>query len=212
MHRLAQATDRRRRRRVDVAGFDLAFCTVSAIPGRQRRHADHRCSRVTDTVRVAGGQRGQPRRGERLDALPPRRPDAAAVRFGGAEHQPLPCPGHRHVEAVQLFALAGSDLPLQHAPQRRRAARFGLGIDEGAAQRMRRLHRPVDQHAGSLGLLRLGVGVHHEDDARLQPFGAVNGQQLHGLGLTRQRQLGGAALERAHEVVGRGVARAVQRE
>ena len=134
------------------------------------------------------------------------------MRFGGAEHQALPGTRHRHIEAVQFLALAGGGLALQHVAQRRRAARFGLGIDEGAALRMRSLHRPVDQHAGGLGLLRFGVGVHHEHHRRFQPLGAVDGQQLHRLRQRRQRQSGGAALEGAHEVVRRGVARAVQRE
>ena len=92
-----------------------------------------------------------------------------------------PRPRHRDVKAVELLAPALAWISRSRtAPQRRRAAR--LRIDEGAALRVARLDRPVDQQRCGLGGRRLRVGIDHEHDARFQPLGAVHGQQLHGPG------------------------------
>ena len=122
--------------------------------------------------------------------------------LGAADHQLLACPGHRHIEAVQLLARLRRHLEIPGGLQRRRHR--SRAAHESHTLRRPLLRRPVHQQLRAMAGARRRVGVEHHHGTRFQAFGAVHGEQLHGV-LGRGRvgaQASGAKV--AHKTVQRG--------
>ena len=134
-------------------------------------------------------------------------PPTAGRRRGGLhgrERQAVFGACHGHIQHVELFALAGLLLGGQ--------GRLGAGGRVGFAGQKHKagghglLAGPVHQHAHGLGFLGARVGVEQQHAARLQPLGAVYGEQANRLRIDPARGAHAAFFHGAHKRVRREVA------
>ena len=133
-----------------------------------------------------------------------------AVRLHGGEHQ-----GHfgacqRHIQSIVFFARACNRFLCQQVFAARRWR--GLAGQKHKAARKIILPRPLHQYAHAGGFRAFAIAVQHQHHGRFQAFGAVDGEQLHRIGLGHLGHGIATGAQRAHKTVSRQKPPAIDRQ
>ena len=120
----------------------------------------------------------------------------------------MACARHSHVQGVELFAFACQLLGGKRLSSALWRMAFTDQKDEFLGRN--RFTRPVHQHAHAVYCALRSVRVKQQHSMGLQPFGTVNRQQPHSMGVDRRRGLQATGLQSPHKGVRRGVAATVK--
>ena len=121
------------------------------------------------------------------------------MRLDAGDHQPLPGARHRHVQGIDLFALAFALFVGQQFGYVGTGPVFTGQKDKPAG--CIGLPWPIQQDAHGFCFGCIGIGVQNQHRMRLETLGTMNRQQSHGVGLHGRRRNFRTCLERAHQLI-----------